>query len=90
MHIVTICQAEAAVLLAATQAAADQIKDAVKAAQPHCSEDDQDHHALTLSEPTLRSTITQKLVLLLKQTSTILQVSCLPEVGVGSGYQNQH
>jgi len=42
MHIVTICQAEAAVLLAATQAAADQIKDAVKAAQPHCSEDDQD------------------------------------------------
>ncbi|DBA68248.1 TPA: hypothetical protein ACH3X2_013864 [Trebouxia sp. C0005] len=42
MHIVTICQAEAAVLLAATQAAADQIKDAVKAAQPHSAEDDPD------------------------------------------------
>ncbi len=42
MHIVTICQAEAAVLLAATQAAADQIKDAVKAAQPQTPEDDPD------------------------------------------------
>ncbi|DBA77508.1 hypothetical protein WJX77_009976 [Trebouxia sp. C0004] len=42
MHIVTICQAEAAVLLAATQAAADQIKDAVKAAQPQFPENDQD------------------------------------------------
>ncbi len=42
MHIVTICQAEAAVLLAATQAAADQIKDAVKAAGPQFPEDDPD------------------------------------------------
>ncbi|KAL0049229.1 hypothetical protein WJX82_009193 [Trebouxia sp. C0006] len=42
MHIVTICQAEAAVLLAATQAAADQIKDAVKAAQRQFPEDDPD------------------------------------------------
>lgn len=42
MHIVTICEAEAAVLLAATQAAADQIKDAVKAARPQFPEDDPD------------------------------------------------
>ena len=42
MHIVTICQAEAAVLLAATQAAADQIKDAIKAAQRQFPEDDPD------------------------------------------------
>ena len=42
MHIATICEAEAAVLLAATQAAADQIKYAVKAAQPQFPEDDPD------------------------------------------------
>lgn len=45
MHIVTICEAEAAALLAATQEAADQIKEALAATQPQ-AEDSQDEEEL--------------------------------------------
>lgn len=38
IHIVTICEAEAAALLAATQAAADQIKEALAATQPQAED----------------------------------------------------
>ena len=42
MSIVSICEAEAAVLLTATQAAADQIKAAIEAAQPRRPQDEAD------------------------------------------------
>lgn len=45
MHIVTICKAEAAALLAATQAAADQIKEALAVTQPS-AEDSQEEEEL--------------------------------------------
>lgn len=42
MHIVTICEAEAATLLAATQDAADQIKEALAATQPQAEDSKED------------------------------------------------
>ena len=42
MHIVTICEAEAAALLAATQEAADQIKEALASTQPQAEDSEEE------------------------------------------------
>ena len=42
MHIVTICEAEAAALLATTQTAADQIKEALAATQPQAGDSEEE------------------------------------------------
>ena len=42
MHIATICEAEAAALLATTQAAADQIKEALAATHPQAGDSEEE------------------------------------------------
>ena len=47
MHIVRICKAEAAALLAATQQTADQIKEALAATQPQSEDSDEEEEAVS-------------------------------------------
>lgn len=50
MHIVTICEAEAAALLAATQAAVNQIKEALAATQPQADDSQEEEELESLAQ----------------------------------------